>query len=79
MVTNAKKPQLTQDFRLIVGANVKKFRTDAGMSQQVLADRCGIFRTYLSRAEHGYANLTVTVLAALAQNLNINITELFRE
>jgi transcriptional regulator with XRE-family HTH domain len=34
---------------------------------------------YLSRAEKGDLNLTIRVLAALAENLNVNIRELFFE
>jgi transcriptional regulator with XRE-family HTH domain len=77
MVTRAKKPKSKHDVREIVGANVKKFRAEACMSQQVVADKFGIFRTYLSRVEHGQANLTITVLAALAESLKVDIKELF--
>jgi transcriptional regulator with XRE-family HTH domain len=42
----------------------------------VVADKFGIFRTYLSRVEHGQANLTITVLAALAESLKVDIKEL---
>jgi transcriptional regulator with XRE-family HTH domain len=79
MVAKANKPQLKPDVRKIVGANVRRLRTDAGISQQVLADQSGIFRTYLSRAENGDANLTITVLAALAENLKVDIRDLFSE
>jgi transcriptional regulator with XRE-family HTH domain len=76
MVNKAEKA-LKPDLRDIVGGQVRRLRAEAGITQQVLADQCGIYRTYLSRAENGDANLTITVLAALAENLNVNVGELF--
>jgi transcriptional regulator with XRE-family HTH domain len=78
MVSKTKKP-LKPDIRDIVGGHVRRLRTEKGITQQALAEKCGIFRTYLSRAENGDANLTITVLAKLADNLNVNIGELFVE
>jgi transcriptional regulator with XRE-family HTH domain len=79
MVTRAKKPQLKLNIKDVVGGHVRRLRTESGLTQLVLAEECGIFRTYLSRAENGDANLTITVLAALAENLNVEIAEFFRE
>jgi transcriptional regulator with XRE-family HTH domain len=79
MVSKANKPKLKPDVRKVVGANIRRLRTDAGITQQALADQSGIYRTYLSRAEHGEANLTVTVLAALAENLKVDISVFFSE
>jgi transcriptional regulator with XRE-family HTH domain len=78
MVSKVEKP-LKPDIRDIVGGHLRRLRAEAGITQQALADQCGIFRTYLSRAENGDANLTITVLAKLADNLNVNIGELFAE
>ena len=69
--------QRPADDRLIVGRNIKKFRRSSRMSQEVLAQRCDIYRTYLSRIEAGTANPTLTVLFALAAALNVDICELF--
>ena len=46
-------------------------RLNAELSQEVLSERCGIFRTYLSRIESGSANPTLVVLVALAHSLNV--------
>jgi transcriptional regulator with XRE-family HTH domain len=78
MKSKAEKP-LKPDLRDIVGGQVRRLRSEAGITQQALADQCGIYRTYLSRAENGDANLTITVLAVLAENLNVNVGELFVE
>jgi DNA-binding XRE family transcriptional regulator len=67
------------DIKDILGCKVRRLRIDAGFSQQVLAEKSGIFRTYLSRLESGSANPTISVLEALATNLHVEVAELFRE
>lgn len=51
--------------------NVRHFRRAQKVSQQVLADRCGIYRTYLSRIETGKCNPSLTVLVTLSNALDI--------
>ena len=65
------------DFKKIVGKQVRKLRLKAGMTQDVLSERCGIYRTYLSRIEAGAANPTLLVMAALAAALNVRLCDLF--
>ncbi len=44
-------------FRIYSGASIgpaiRHYRTEAGLTQAELAERCGITRTYLSRLEQG--------------------------
>lgn len=47
------------------------------MTQEDLAERCGLFRTYLSRIETGQANPTLTMIHALAVSLDVPVTQLF--
>jgi transcriptional regulator with XRE-family HTH domain len=61
-----------------VGANIRKLRLQAGLSQDLLSEKAGIFRTYLSRVESGSANPTLLVLVALAQALNVPPGDLFK-
>jgi transcriptional regulator with XRE-family HTH domain len=74
-----KKVELNVDVRSIVGKKVRRLRNEAALSQELLSAHCGIFRTYLSRIEGGTANPSITVVAALATALGVNITELFME
>ena len=78
---NTKKMQthVTADILAVVGAQVRRLRCEAAMSQQELADHCDIFRTYLSRIENCAANPTVTVMAALASALKVPIAVFFQE
>lgn len=59
------------NYRNIVGEKVRALRKNAGLSQEVLAERCGIFRTYLSRIESGSANPSLVVLVTLAAALEV--------
>jgi transcriptional regulator with XRE-family HTH domain len=67
------------DFKKIVGKQVRKLRLKAGYTQDVLSERCGIYRTYLSRIEAGSANPTLLVMIALASTLGVHVCELFHD
>ena len=71
--------QEAKNIQMIVGSQIKQRRTSASITQEVLAARCGIFRTYLSRIEGGVANPTITVIEALAKALSVEPWELLRE
>jgi transcriptional regulator with XRE-family HTH domain len=75
----AKQAQPKIDIREIVGLHVQLLRTESDLTQQALADNCHIYRTYLSRIENGAANPTLTVLAALAEALDVNVAQLLNE
>lgn len=59
------------DIRSRVGLNVRQAREAKGWSQEELADRSGLHRTYVSGVERGIRNPTVTVLEKLATPLGL--------
>lgn len=59
------------------GMRVRQLRLAAGLTQEDLAHRCGLFRTYMSRIETGRANPTLTMVDALATSLKVPIAALF--
>lgn len=67
-----------QNYKKLVGERIKALRVSNALTQEVLAERCGIFRTYLSRIESGSANPTLVVLVALAGALEVEPSELFK-
>jgi transcriptional regulator with XRE-family HTH domain len=77
-----KKPQIGEvtasfpNFKRIVGKHVRELRLSGNLTQDLLAERCGIYRTYLSRIEMGQANPTLLVLVALANCLDVQPFEL---
>lgn len=65
-----------KNYKKLVGQNVKRLRLVSNLTQEDLAEKCGIYRTYLSRIESGNANLTLVVLVALAHSLRVMPHEL---
>ncbi len=59
------------------GDRIRELRLAVGMTQEDLAERCGLFRTYMSRIETGKANPTLTMIHALADSLGVSVTDLF--
>lgn len=59
------------DMRQLVGANVKRLRIAAGLSQREVADRMGVDRSYVSGLEQGQRNPTVITLWQLSIALDV--------
>ena len=64
------------DPRKALGLRIKQLRAQHQLTQEELADRSGLFRTYMSRIESGLANPTLTVLHTLAAGFEMDITAL---
>jgi transcriptional regulator with XRE-family HTH domain len=58
-------------MRKTFGYNVKYLRATRQATQAEVAEKCGLFRTYLSRIESGEANPSLTVIVALAEALEV--------
>lgn len=63
------------DIRKRLGQNVQRLRRERGWSQEELADRTGLHRTYISGIERGIRNPTVTILERLAEGLECRIED----
>jgi transcriptional regulator with XRE-family HTH domain len=57
------------DIRRQVGQNVRLFRSRLGISQEELAFRSGLHRTYVSGVERGIRNPTALIIDRLAKAL----------
>ena len=61
------------DIRRRFGARLKALREGQGLSQEELAHRADLHRTYVSGLERGVRNPTLTVLEKLARGLDVTI------
>ncbi|MBE7481974.1 MAG: helix-turn-helix transcriptional regulator [Polyangiaceae bacterium] len=61
------------------GQRVREFRRAAGLSQEELAERCGLHRTYIGGIERGERNVGVLNLLQLARALRVRPGELFAD
>lgn len=58
------------------GRRVRELRQAAGLSQEELAERCGLHRTYVGGIERGERNVGVLNLLQLARALRVRPGEL---
>jgi transcriptional regulator with XRE-family HTH domain len=66
------------DIRERSGFAVKSRRQELGLTQEDLADRAGIHRTYLSDVERGSRNICLIDIERVAAALALPASELFR-
>lgn len=69
------------DLSLIrqLAQNVRESRRRKGWSQEELAERCGLHRTYVGAIERGETNVTLSTLATLARALSVQPYTLLTE
>ncbi|MEP9357099.1 helix-turn-helix transcriptional regulator [Xanthobacter sp. KR7-65] len=67
------------DIRRIFGANVRRYRVAAGLSQEAVAVKMGVDRAYVSGMERGQQNVTLLTMWHLAEALNVKPADLLDE
>ena len=60
----------------LFGSRLKQHRSQKEMSQEFLADRSGLDRTYISGLERGVRNPSLTCIFQVAKGLEIEVEEL---
>ncbi len=65
--------------REIIGARLRAARTDAGLSQEQLAELAGIDRKTVVRLESGTSDARLTVWLRLARAVRVPLADLVRE
>ena len=68
-----------QDWRKIVGRNVRKFRLQRGMTQEQLGFEAEIDLTYVGGIERGQRNPSLLVMARIADALSTPLVKLLSE
>lgn len=59
------------------GPAVREARMAAGLTQEELADRAGLDRSYMGGVERGERNPTLSVIEKIAEGLGVTLAELF--
>jgi len=67
------KPDVLERF----GTAVKFSREELGLTQEDLAEKAGIHRTYLSDIERGTRNLSLINIEKLAAALTMSMSDIF--
>lgn len=66
------------DIKKKFGQSVKKYRQSLGISQEELASKAGLHRTYIGAIERGERNISLGNIEKLAKALEISISDLFK-
>lgn len=61
------------------GDVIREFRKERGYSQEELADRAELHRTYIGMIERGEKNVTLESISKLAKALNVTIPQLLKK
>ena len=64
------------DLLYVFGARVRERRSEVGVSQEELAHRAGLHRTYVSSVERGERNIALVNIVALAGALGVDAGDL---
>lgn len=60
------------DFKKQFGDKLRSLRKQKGWSQEELAERCGLHRTYVSSVERGERNPTLRIIQKIAHALEVH-------
>jgi transcriptional regulator with XRE-family HTH domain len=64
--------------RETLAANLRRLRKKQGLSQEELAHRANVDRTYVSSIERGVYAVTIDILDRLARSLDVEAWELLK-
>jgi transcriptional regulator with XRE-family HTH domain len=67
----------TIDLKARLGLAIKTHRAALGISQEELAHRAGLHRTYISDLERGARNPSIESVEKIARALDISVATLF--
>lgn len=67
------------DIIKVFGTNLRKYRTDKGLSQEKFAEICGLHRTYISDIECFQRNVSLENVQRIADAMGIKSYKLLQE
>lgn len=70
--------KLKVDILISFGNKVRTFRKEKGISQEELAFRSDLHRTYIGMIERAEKNITLKNIEKIANGLEISILDLFK-
>lgn len=66
-------------LQIKIGSFLQKVRLSSQLSQEELADKTNLHRTYIGSIERGERNITIKNLVIICKALDIKVSDLFRE
>jgi transcriptional regulator with XRE-family HTH domain len=65
------------DIRELVGNRIRELRGVHGLSQEQLALKCGLDRTYITSVENGHRNISILNVEKVSSAFGLTISEFF--
>lgn len=65
------------DIKIKVGQRIKELRKIISLSQESLANKADVDRTYVTDVENGRRNVSVEILERLISALDVTVSEFF--
>lgn len=72
-------PTANDDVKTIFGRRVRALRKRVGLSQEQLALKCGLDRTYIGGVERGERNISIVNIEKIARAMDRSPRDLFEE
>ena len=67
------------DVNRVFAENISRLRQERGLSQEALADKAGLHRTYIGAVERGERNITLRNANRIAEALGVSLSSCLRE
>ena len=62
---------------LEIGQRIRNYRLQKKLSQEELAERCGLHPTYIGQVERGEKNATIESVSKISAGLEVSLSTLF--
>lgn len=66
------------DLQRTLGENLRRYRTERGLSQETFAEAVGVHRTYMGGLERGERNLTLRSVERIAAAIDVDPIDLLQ-
>lgn len=70
---------MSEDPKKLLGIKVRKLRQSLGLSQERLAEECGLHRTYIGGVERGERNISLENIVRVARALRTTASKLLKD
>lgn len=62
-----------------IGQRIRNYRIQQKLSQEELAEKCGLHPTYIGQVERGEKNATIESISKIAIGLSVSLSTLFEK
>lgn len=66
----------SQSLNEVIGTNLRRIREERGLSQEAMAEVCGLHRNYLGGIERGERNITLDTVSRIAAAIDVSPIQL---